>query len=182
MKRFIFTAIAFFWYGCAPDFSGANIHYKTSSTSTSVFTSFSLKVNEQEISPSPQMLLAYSNVLAKAKLTENCQVNAFIREHIKTNDQSLWYLGAVLMIPFWPAMPVKTSLRLQSVIEIYCGGHLVERLDFVEEDSFKLFWFGPYRTGKAKEQLDWLHEKIIVQLQFSLEHQAPVDAGCASDF
>ena len=128
------------------------------------------------------MLLAYSNVLVGARLTENCQVKASIEEYIQTNDQSLWYLGAVLMIPFWPAMPVETSLRLQSLIEIYCNGHLVERLDFVEEESFKLFWFGPFRTGETQEQLDFLHEKIISQLQFSLQHHTPVDAGCASDF
>lgn len=182
MIRFLYIALAFLCVGCAPNFSGAHIHYQEPLSSPPSFNSFSLKVNDQLVPPSPEIIKAYSTSLNQANLNQECKVDVSIEEFINQKKQSLWYLGAILMIPFWPAMPVEVSLHMQSSITITCQGIIVQRLDFIEEDDFDFFWYGPFRSLEIETKSDWLHEKMIKRLEFALQYQAPVDAGCASDF
>jgi hypothetical protein len=182
MKRFIFISIALVCIGCAPDFSGADIHYKEKHSSSLYIRSFSLKVNNQSLSASPKMISAYSTSLSKANLHPECKVDVSIQETIHTEKKSLWYLGTALMIPFWPAQPMKGFIRLQSSFEIFCNQNLIQRLDFFEEEDFDFFWYGAFRSYEIENRLEWLHEKMIKRFEFALQYDTPVDAGCASDF
>ncbi len=182
MKRFIFISIALLCFGCAPNFSGADIHYKENYSSPLYIKSFSLKVNNQTLLPSSKMISAYSTSLSKANLDSECKVDVSIQETIHSEKKSLWYLGTALMIPFWPAQPMKGFLRLQSSFEIVCNQNLIQRLDFFEEEDFDFFWYGPFRSYEIENRLEWLHEKMIKRLEFALQYNTPVDAGSASDF
>ena len=54
--------------------------------------------------------------------------------------------------------------------------------DFFEEEDFDFFWYGAFRSYEIENRLEWLHEKMIKRLEFALQYDTPVDAGCASDF
>ena len=182
MNRFIFISFSLFCFGCAPDFSGADIHIKENHPSPISLKSFSLKVNDQLITPSPEIITAYNSSLSKADINADCEVHVSIQETINTEKENLWYLGVALMIPFWPAMPMNTFLRLESTVEIMCQENLIHRLDFLEEEELDLFWYGPFRTYEIENRFEWFHEKMIKRLENALQYESPVDAGCASDF
>lgn len=76
-----------------------------------------------------------------------------------------WYLGMGILGPLWPALPRQGVLEIVLRVSLQRDGRILERMEFIEQESFDLFWYGAWRQGILEKQLQFMYHKLIVRLR-----------------
>lgn len=186
MVRFFFSiAILSLLCGCAPNLVGARWENNASPTppKDTPFDSFVFLIDGDTINASEGLRMAYAKMLEGAlPANENCQLNIKVKGTVEESFASWWYLGVIVFLPLWPAMPRETDMELFMDAGLFCDGQLVQQITLTEEEHPRLFWYGPYRNSEIQASADMMHIKLMKRLRSAIQQDVPVDTGMSSDF
>lgn len=169
---------ALLFCACAVDFSGSGLAQENPPGNR---VTVELSVNGVAVEPSEALTALYGNSLPADSKT--CAATTIkITGEAVTDRQSAWYLGMALMVPFWPAMPSKTTLNYTLEADVSCEGAPLQRVLLTETEEREMFFYGAIRTAPITEASDWLHVKFAARLTEALTVNKPADYTTRSDF
>jgi len=185
VRFFFFIAILSLLCGCAPNLVGARWEDNSSPTppKDSTFDSFVFFIDGDTIDASDGLRMAYAKMLEGALPTnEKCRLQVKVKGTVEENYASWWYLGVIVFLPLWPAMPRETDMELLMEAWLFCEGDLFQQITLTEEEHPRLFWYGPYRNSEIQASADMIHFKLMKRLRSAIEQNVPVDTDISSDF
>lgn len=131
-----------------------------------------------------QNLLKAYTAAAKAEAfpRERCRGYATVQAQVQQNDSaSAWNLGVVI-IPFWPILPVDETWTYNLHARIYCDGTLVRDIEFKEQERVHATFYGRLRSDIANDASRQMHRKLVQRLEFELDDHKPADYNSLSDY
>lgn len=125
---------------------------------------------------SQDLLKAYTAAVPqKSYPRKSCRGNAEIKANVKQNSpKSSWALG-VLVIPFWPVLPIDESLNFSLKVRIFCNGTLVKHAEFTEEERYQATFYGMMRSDLINNAAGEMHRKLVQRLRYELEDNRQAD-------
>lgn len=163
---------------CAADFSGGSLELGGAPRNR---VGLELSVNGVAVEPGEGLLELYGNSLPEG--FNSCATTTIrITGEALTERKSAWYLGMALMVPFWPAMPSKTTLNYTLEASVACEGAPRQHVVLTETEEREMFFYGAIRTAEITEASNWLHVKFAARLTEALTVNKPADTSTRSDF
>lgn len=162
---------------CAVDFTGKSFQ----ETGAKPRVKLELQVNGVDLEPGEGLLDLYAGALPEG--SANCEAATIkIDGEVRTERKSAWYLGMAFMVPFWPAMPSKSTLTYTLEAFVACEGEVRQRVVLAEAEEREMFFYGAVRTGPITEASDFIHLKLAARLAEALKTNKPADYTTRSDF
>lgn len=172
---------SFFLTHCALNFS----HYTLNNAEISkpFFDKITLDYAGKTFALDSNLHNAYNNAVDTLSYPlKSCSGNAKIFSIITQNtDQSPWYVTTAFL-PFSPAMPINETWTFIMNVQIYCGGILAYKGNFIESENVSAFFYGKLRTDLANKTIEELHRKLINRIDFETHLKRNADLNSAKDF
>ena len=113
---------------------------------------------------------------------ESCRGVASITATVEQDGEpSAWNVGAVI-VPFWPAMPVKETWHYSMDMRIFCNGTLTFKATFEESEHVEAFWYGKLRADLVNDASQEMHRKLMERIRFETSLGRTADLNSAQDF
>ena len=185
MKLLLCILAVLFLSACAPKLyhadSLANIpeeQIQSETNSRSIL--FNAKEGGIPVKISESLQNAYRANLQDA-IPGGCALSLSFDGNVEEHYASLWYLGVLVLLPLWPAMPREDDISILLESNLICDSEIVETAELLEEEHPRIFWYGPYRNRYMQERADMIHLKLIARLRQTLLQNSPVDETIRSD-
>ena len=185
MRHLLCILTVLFLSACAPKLYHADLSTNVSKDPVpnekgSFSILFDAKEDGNPASISESLQNAYRSNLQDA-IPHGCVLSLSFDGKVEERYASLWYLGVLIFLPLWPAMPREDDITILLKSDLICDSAIVETAELREEEHPRLFWYGPYRNGYIQERADMIHLKLIARLRQTLLQNTPVDETIRSD-